>query len=115
MKNFNKSSYYNKESSEAKYIFETFFDKIRNIEVKPGVIQFIGGNIEKEKEKEKDNITGLQGSNLGRNPNLNNIINNTSINDINNNNKSKRKISEEKKITNFKKMFSLSDRSIKVF
>ena len=40
-KNFNKNSYYNKDNREIKYIFEANFDKIRNIEVEPGLIKFI--------------------------------------------------------------------------
>ena len=38
---FNKNSYYNHDNREIKYIFEANFDKIRNIEVKPGLIKFI--------------------------------------------------------------------------
>ena len=45
-KNFNKSSYYNHDNREIKYIFEANFDKIRNIEVEPGLIKFINGNME---------------------------------------------------------------------
>jgi hypothetical protein len=103
LKNFNRSSYYNKENTEAKYIFEAYFDKIRNIEVKPGLIQFIGGNIDKDKdkEKEKENITGQQSSNSG-----------TNINNINNINiKPNRKISEEKNTSKYIKMFSFSEKS----
>ena len=33
-----------------KYIFEAYLDKIRNIEVKPGLIKFIGKNDNKEEE-----------------------------------------------------------------
>ena len=46
-KNFNKNNYYNHDIREVKYIFEANFDKIRNIEVEPGLIKFI-----KENEKE---------------------------------------------------------------
>ena len=121
MKNFNKSTYYNKNTNEAKYIFEAYFDKIRNIEVKPGLIQFIGGNTEKEKEKEKENITGPQSSASGSTKNLNKVINNTNnnvnnvnnnINNVNNINKSKRKISEEKNTKKYSKMFSFSEKSL---
>ena len=45
-KNFNKSSYYNHDNREIKYIFEANFDKIKNIEVEPGLIKFINGNME---------------------------------------------------------------------
>ena len=45
-KNFNKNSYYNHDNREVKYIFEANFDKIRNIEVEPGLIKFINGNNE---------------------------------------------------------------------
>ena len=40
-KNFNKNTYYNNDKQEVKYIFEANFDKIRNIEVEPGLIKFI--------------------------------------------------------------------------
>ena len=40
-KNFNKNTYYNNDKQEIKYIFEANFDKIRNIEVEPGLIKFI--------------------------------------------------------------------------
>ena len=43
-KNFNKNSYYNRDNREIKYIFEANFDKIKNIEVEPGLIKFINGN-----------------------------------------------------------------------
>ena len=43
-KNFNKNSYYNNDTREIKYIFEANFDKIRNIEVEPGLIKFINPN-----------------------------------------------------------------------
>ena len=46
-KNFNKNNYYNHDIREVKYIFEANFDKIRNIEVEPGLIKFINEN-EKE-------------------------------------------------------------------
>ena len=108
MKHFNRSNYYNQPDKEAKYIFEAYFDKIRNIEVKPGVIQFIGGN--SEKDRDKDNVAGPQNSNSGNNMNLKNIISNININNINN--KSIRKISEEKNYSNYKKMFSFSDKSL---
>ena len=112
LKNFNRNSYYNKESTEAKYIFEAYFDKIRNIEVKPGLIQFIGRNKDKDKEKEKENIAGQQSSNSGSMKNLNNIINNANSNNINNiNNKPNRKISEEKNTNKYIKMFSFSEKS----
>ena len=43
-KNFNKNSYYNNDNREIKYIFEANFDKIKNIEVEPGLIKFINSN-----------------------------------------------------------------------
>ena len=43
-KNFNKNSYYNRDNREIKYIFEANFDKIKNIEVEPGLIRFINSN-----------------------------------------------------------------------
>ena len=43
-KNFNKNIYYNHDNREIKYIFEANFDKIRNIEVEPGLIKFINPN-----------------------------------------------------------------------
>lgn len=43
-KNFNKNTYYNNDKQEVKYIFEANFDKIRNIEVEPGLIKFISDN-----------------------------------------------------------------------
>ena len=114
LKNFNRSSYYNKENTEAKYIFEAYFDKIKNIEVKPGVIKFVGGNIDKEKDKDKDKEK--ESSNSGSTRNLNNVVNNTNINNINNinniTNKSNRKISEEKNTNKYIKMFSFSEKSL---
>ena len=44
-KTFN-NAYYNSDNREIKYIFEANFEKIRNIEVKPGVIKFINNKNE---------------------------------------------------------------------
>ena len=122
LKNFNRSSYYNKDETKVNYIFETFFDKIRNIEVKPGLIQFVGGTIfqekekEKEAEKDKENNTGQLNSQTGSGKKLNNLINNKNNKNINNIkaiNQSKRKIIEEKSNNNkYVKMFSFSEKSI---
>ena len=102
IKNFNRSSYYNTNKKEEKYIFEANYDNIRNIEVEPGLIQFIGTN------NDKDNIS----SNSGSNKNINNIINSNE-----NSNKSSRKISYEKNINNnidntHLKIFKFSSKSL---
>lgn len=64
-KNFNKSSYYNRDNREIKYIFEANFDKIKNIEVEPGLIKFINGN--------NDNILS-NNSNVASSHNVNTIF-----------------------------------------
>ena len=74
-KNFNKSSYYNEDSREIKYVFEANFDKIRNIEVEPGLIKFINGNI----ENNLSNNSNTSGShNILKKNNINNFENNES-------------------------------------
>ena len=116
LKHFNRSNYYNQEKKEAKYIFEAYFDKIRNIEVKPGLIQFIGGYNDKEKETENNINLDLRRSISESNKNLNNAINNTNINssNISINTKSSRKISEEKNNgkNNNVKSFNFSEKTI---
>ena len=107
LKNFNKSSYFNR-AKEAKYIFEAYLDKIRNMEVKPGIIQFIQPN----QDIEKDNSSGS-----GTNRNMNIINNNaTNINICNvhkSSDASKRKISNEKNNNEAAtKVFRLSSKSI---
>ena len=74
-KNFNKSSYYNEDSREIKYVFEANFDKIRNIEVEPGLIKFINGNI----ENNLSNNSNISGSHNLKKNNINNFENNESI------------------------------------
>ena len=69
-KNFNKSSYYNHDNREIKYIFEANFDKIRNIEVEPGLIRFINGNNEYNISN-NCNITNTQ--NVKINPHVENV------------------------------------------
>ena len=80
-KNFNKSSYYNNDNREIKYIFEADFDKIRNVEVEPGLIKFINENM----ENNLSNNSNTSGShNIIRPKNF--------INNIIENNESKKKI-----------------------
>ena len=101
LKNFNKSNYYNKDNRKVKYIFEAYLDKIRNMEVKPGLIKFIGTNDNKEQELNFE---------IGSSKNIIQLNNNSNnIND--NNNKKIRKISEEKKSISAIKMFKLSDKN----
>ena len=84
-----------------KYIFEAYLDKIRNMEVKPGLIKFIGTNDNKEQELNFE---------IGSSKNIIQLNNNSNnIND--NNNKKIRKISEEKKSISAIKMFKLSDKN----
>ena len=97
LKNFNKSSYFNR-AKEAKYFFEAYLNKIRNMEVKPGLIQFIQPN----QDQDKDNSSGS-----GTNRNINIINNNNIISDA-----AKRKISSEKNIKESTRMFRLSSKSI---
>ena len=98
LKNFNKSSYFNR-AKEAKYFFEAYLNKIRNMEVKPGLIQFIQPN----QDQDKDNSSGS-----GTNRNINIINNNNNIiSDA-----AKRKISSEKNIKESTRMFRLSSKSI---
>ena len=118
MKHFNRSNYYNQEKKEAKYIFEAYYDKIRNMEVKPGLIQFIGGYLDKEKYPEKEINLGLRKSLSESNKLFNNAIINTNIKDfnINNNhysNKSPRKNSEDKNGKNLNKILTYSEKSKK--
>ena len=102
LKNFNKSSYFNR-AKEAKYFFEAYLDKIKNMEVKPGLIQFIQPN----QDLDKDNSSGS-----GTNRNIN-LINNNNINGINKNNDFvKRKISSEKNMNDLTRQFRLSSKSI---
>ena len=116
LKNFNRTNYYNKAKTEAKYIFEAYLDKIRNIEVKPGLIKFIEGNNDKEKdkEKEKDNSSASESSknNATINQNHSNNNNNNKNNNINSNiiNKPNKKISTEKTKDNSIKMFRLNSK-----
>ena len=116
LKNFNRTNYYNKPKTEAKYIFEAYLDKIRNIEVKPGLIKFIGENNDKEKEKDKDKEKEKDKDNSSASGSIKNIAtinNNQNNNNVNNNinNKSIRKISEEKKKENSINIFRLNSKN----
>ena len=111
LKNFNRTSYYNKAKTEAKYIFEAYLDKIRNIEVKPGLIKFIGEN--NDKEKDNSSASGSIKNIVTINNNQNNNVNNNNVNNNinNNNNKSIRKISTEKKKENSINIFRLNSKN----
>ena len=71
-KNFNKNTYYNNDKQEVKYVFEANFDKIRNIEVEPGLIKFINDN------KGKLSNSSINNYNNGHNSS-NSVINNKKI------------------------------------
>ena len=71
-KNFNKNTYYNNDKQEVKYIFEANFDKIRNIEVEPGLIKFINDN------NGKLSNSSINNYNNGHNSS-NSVINNKKI------------------------------------
>ena len=43
-KNFTKNLYFNKDKKDIKYYFEVYLDKIRNIEVEPGLLKFINND-----------------------------------------------------------------------
>ena len=105
LKNFSKSSYFNR-AKEAKYFFEAYLDKIRSMEVKPGLIQFIQPN----QDIDKDNSSG---SGTNRNINIINNNNNT-MNDMNKNIvDAKRKINSEKnKNEKLTSLLRLSSKSI---
>ena len=69
-KNFNKNNYYNCDNREIKYIFEANFDKIRNIEVEPGLIKFINNDNNNNNISNSSNFN----SNLSSSHNVNNIL-----------------------------------------
>ena len=71
-KNFNKNNYYNRDNREIKYIFEANFDKIRNIEVEPGLIKFI--NNDNYNISSSSNLNTNLNSNLSNSHNVNNIL-----------------------------------------
>ena len=68
-KNFNRSNYYNTDKSKVKYIFEANFEKIKNIEVEPGIIAF-----------KEDEVLIKSSKKISSNINHNLILNNNSKN-----------------------------------
>ena len=88
-KNFNKNKYYNHDNREIKYFFEAYFDKIRNIEVEPGLIKFINND--------NNNISNNSNfnSNISSNRNTNTILRQNIDN--------KKKINDKNEAFNFNK------------
>ena len=78
-KNFNKNSYYNYDNREVKYFFEANYDKIKNIEVEPGLIKFI-------------NNDHFNNTNIGN-------VSTHNINNINKQNIEKKKKNSEKNVS----------------